>query len=445
MISDICDGSWIDDGTTINFIKLQQLLDFIIIKNKFTLSQTMAPLRFAATVIAGFTNYSPRQHCYTKSSVVNLRTTPLVVERRTNAIYQDVDFLSLGNRQRGISRTKSQLHMATPGMLLGLDPKAALYMSMLALQFACQPILTKRFTPKSVNRSSIVMTQDVVKVVITLAALFITGSWSTSVVDWSIKSWLMIAALPAFLYSIQNFAALIAYQNLPPLTFNVLNQTKTLSAALSCYLLMGKVQSKLQIVSLLILFMSACIIEKLIPFPSKNKSIKPETSLSIQKTQEEMNNHTEGVVAILLASFISGIAGALTQKSLQSKAGCIGRNSYFFTLEISIASLFFMILSTVRSKDGKDIREQGFFHNWTPKTLIPIITNASGAILVGLVTKYAGAVKKGFALIFGLVISGVLQASLSSNDEDGKISLEQIVGAILAAFSLWMYNAFPAL
>lgn len=417
----------------------------------------MAPIRLAATVVAGFIN-SPschQPHCHVtkpvQHGIINLRPCPLIKKGNTNNNNDGVLNIScLRGPRSQINKRKSELHMQAPSMLLGLSPQAALYMSMLALQFACQPLLTKKFTPKSVNRSSIVMSQDIVKVIITLAALFMTGSWSTAVAGWSVKSWLTVAALPALLYSIQNIATLIAYQQLPPLTFNVLNQTKTLSAALSCYILMGKVQSKIQIVSLLLLFMSACIIEKLIPFRSsvKNKKLQGVSTKVVEKTMEEKSNHAEGVIAVLLASFISGLAGALTQRSLQSgMVGTIGRNSYFFTLEISFASLLFMLLSTIRSDDGQDIRTKGFFHNWTPKTLIPIITNASGAILVGLVTKYAGAVKKGFALIFGLVISGLLQAFVANNNGDGdegKISLEQIVGGLLAALSLWMHNAFPA-
>ena len=95
----------------------------------------------------------------------------------------------------------------------------------------------------------------------------------------------------------------------------------------------------------------------------------------------------------------------------------------------------------LKSQDGRDIREKGFFHNWTPQTLIPITTNALGGIIVGLVTKYAGSVKKGFALIFGLLVSGVLQ---SFTEEDKTVSFEQVVGGILASLSLWMYGAFPS-
>lgn len=101
-----------------------------------------------------------------------------------------------------------------------------------------------------------------------------------------------------------------------------------------------------------------------------------------------------------------------------------------------------------QSQDGAKIRDNGFFHGWTPKTLIPIATNAAGGIVVGIVTKYAGSVKKGFALIFGLLLSGVLQAFMeedNGNKQGSKITKEHIAGGILAAFSLWMHSAFPVI
>jgi len=55
--------------------------------------------------------------------------------------------------------------------------------------------------------------------------------------------------------------------------------------------------------------------------------------------------------------------------------------------------------------------------------------------------KHAGSVRKGFGLIFGLFLSGVLQAQLAK--DDGGVTLPQIVGGILAALSLYMHSKFP--
>ncbi len=422
----------------------------------------MAPIRLA-TVLVGFVN-SPGSY---DNGLCRKNNYPLNAPfAKKPPSYYNVRSLAskspLSNSRANPFHRQSVCLPAGLSNIIGVDIKPALYMTLLALQFACQPILTKKFTPKSINRSTVVMCQDVVKVIITYVALLTTGTWSKAIQGWSIRSWITVAGIPAFLYSIQNFATLVAYQNLLPLTFNVLNQTKTLSAALCCYIFMGKVQSKMQIVSLVLLFVSACIIEKLIPLRKSSSSSNPNLTgknESNTQTGEDNKSHVEGVAAVITASLISGLAGALSQRSLQCQKSIAnaatsataavigGRNSYLFTMEIAIASLCFMTLTTFFSSDGKRIRVNGFFDHWTLRTIIPIITNAMGAILVGLVIKYAGAVKKGFALIFGLVLSGILQAYVASNsdgDGESKISFEQIVGGSLAAISMWMYNSFPA-
>jgi UDP-sugar transporter A1/2/3 len=246
-----------------------------------------------------------------------------------------------------------------------------------------------------------------------------------------VSTWISVAGIPAALYAIQNFAALLAYQNLDALTFNVLNQTKTLSAALCCYLVMGRTQSRQQIVALFLLLLSALIMERIITLDwilVLNDAKKPvEFSL-------EARHVTHGVAPVLFASFLSGLAGAMSQKNLQNK----GRNPFLFSMELCAASSLILALSLVVSPDGDMIREQGFFgSDWNVQVFIPILTNAVGGILVGLVTKYAGSVRKGFALIFGILLSGLLQSESVSN--------EQIIGGILAAVSLWMHATNPSL
>lgn len=47
-----------------------------------------------------------------------------------------------------------------------LSYKAVLFMSLLALQFGIQPIVTKRFTSQNIIKSTVIFTQEVVKLVI---------------------------------------------------------------------------------------------------------------------------------------------------------------------------------------------------------------------------------------------------------------------------------------
>lgn len=233
----------------------------------------------------------------------------------------------------------------------------------------------------------------------------------------------------------------MAYQNLDALTFNVLNQTKTLSAALCTYLVMGKIQSKWQIFALLVLFLSALVMEGIVPIDALFGSSKNDNQLNSRKknrNEDQFNTHhlTYGVAPILLASFISGLAGAVAQKNLQTGA----RNSYQFSMELCVATIFILTGSLLVAPDGKMILENGFWHNWTIMTWIPIVTNAIGGVLVGLVTKYAGSVSKGFALIFGMLLSGVVQALI---EPDLGVSTGQMVGGLLAALSLYLHSTNP--
>lgn len=109
-------------------------------------------------------------------------------------------------------------------------------------------------------------------------------------------------------------------------------------------------------------------------------------------------------------------------------------------MELCSASILFLGFSLLFSSDGKRVAEDGFWAGWVPLLWIPISTNAVGGIIVGLVTKYAGSVRKGFALIFGIFLSGVVQAVL---DPTHGVSREQLIGGVLAGLSLWIHSTHP--
>lgn len=339
-----------------------------------------------------------------------------------------------------------------------LDGKALFYMGLLALQFGMQPSLTRQFTPTDINRSTVILVQELMK--FGLAAFMLrTTSTNSQLSDlyqkWSMTQWLQVAMVPAGLYAVQNVAALTAYQHLDALTFNVLNQTKTLSAALCCYVVMGRQQSLLQVVALLLLLVSALVMEGVVPLPVVLGGSNDSTSAN-DTTQSSSNwdtNHvTYGVAPILLASFISGLAGALSQKNLQSAGG--GRNPYQFSMELCAGSSAMLVLKLLASSMGgggsgetasstTTTSSMGMWEGWTLMTLIPIFTNSAGGIVVGLVTKYAGSVRKGFALIFGILLSGLVQEFVTNGAGEGSVRPEQIIGGLIAAVSLYLHATNP--
>lgn len=125
-----------------------------------------------------------------------------------------------------------------------------------------------------------------------------------------------MAALPAFIYAFQNLLIMNATMYLDGLTLNLINQSKTLFTAVAVYLLLGRRQSRLQCVALVLLF-----------------------SASVLLALEKSGGHTTksdpadawfflGIVQVVSASILSGVASALSQRSLQVrqerdvKVGC---------------------------------------------------------------------------------------------------------------------------
>jgi len=318
-----------------------------------------------------------------------------------------------------------------------LSSTALVYCFLLSLQFGVQPILTKKYMGGA-TKSTVVFMQELAKLVISIAGISMgRARWSDVVSGWTVTSWLRLALLPATIYLVQNMCSLLAYQNLDPMTYNVLNQTKTLSAALCCYIVMNKKQSRMQVFALLLLLVAALVMESVLPMEALTPSYWAAGRIEKPKVELSPTHITHGVIPIMVASFLSGLAGAVTQKSLQWGKG---RHALLFTLELCAASLLLLAASFVTSEDGRSIRERGFFDQWTPYTLIPIMTNSLGGILVGLVIKYAGTVRKGFALIFGILLSGLLQSLV---DENKSLSKEDVAGGVLAALSLWLHATNP--
>jgi UDP-sugar transporter A1/2/3 len=283
------------------------------------------------------------------------------------------------------------------------------------------------------------------------------------VADWSFSSSVMVAGIPASLYAIQGVLTYSSYQSLDPVTFNGLQQTKIISAAIFCFLLLGARQSKVQVVSLLMLTLSAML------FQGRNDvnmmsttcrilykqllgkenddidgTMKKNDDLIIaskqqqqQEQQTKKQNKSVGIITCLLATAISGLAGSLSQKGLQM-TGIGGRNAYLFTVEVSLYSAICLLLSCSSRRRSKSLRLEEF-RKWNAGTVLAILCKALGGLLTALVHKYAGSVTKGFCLILGLVLTGAIQAVLDRKT----LSTNQMVGTALVLLSSYLHFTNP--
>lgn len=207
---------------------------------------------------------------------------------------------------------------------------------------------------------------------------------------------------------------------------------------------MGKRQSPVQMVALTILLFSALLFQGSISlssmFHKKDESGEDEV---VNGGVEKSRKHTsisKGIIPCLTAAFISGLAGALSQKGVQV-AGGKGRNPYLYTMELGLFSSISLLFSIFATKNGrKSLREEGgIFKYWTPYSIIPIAVRALGGILTALVHKYAGATRKGFALILGLIMTGVTQSWI----EGESLSANELGAMCLVILSSYLHIMYP--
>lgn len=271
--------------------------------------------------------------------------------------------------------------------------------------------------------TSSVLACEIVKVICALILMAKDGSLKKLYKEWTLVGSLTASGLPAAIYALQNSLLQISYKNLDSLTFSMLNQTKLFFTALFTYIILRQKQSVQQIGALFLLIIAAVLLSIGEGSSKGSSSNNPDEILFY------------GIVPVLVASVLSGLASSLCQWASQVKK----HPSYLMTVEMSVVGSLCLLASTSKSPDGEAIRQHGFFYGWTPLTWIPVIFNAVGGILVGLVTSYAGGVRKGFVIVSALIVTALLQFVF-----DGKPpSLYCLLSLPLVMTSISIYQKFP--
>ena len=63
----------------------------------------------------------------------------------------------------------------------GMNQKAIVYMILLAVQFGIQPIITRRYTISTINKSTVLMVQEIIKFIMAYAVLTLSGKTSHAI------------------------------------------------------------------------------------------------------------------------------------------------------------------------------------------------------------------------------------------------------------------------
>ncbi|XP_066566155.1 UDP-galactose translocator [Amia ocellicauda] len=227
-------------------------------------------------------------------------------------------------------------------------------------------------------------------------------------------------AVPSLIYTLQNNLQYVAISNLPAATFQVTYQLKILTTAVFSVLMLRKSLSRLQWVSLVLLFTGVAIVQV------EQEGGRKETSV-VSGGQ----NYGMGLVAVVVSCLSSGFAGVYFEKILKGSSASVWLRNVqlgIFGTALGLLGLWW--------KDGQAVAERGFLFGYTPLVWGVIFNQAFGGLLVAVVVKYADNILKGFATSFSIVVSTVTSVYLFGFHVDLLFTL----GAGLVIGAVYMYS-----
>ncbi|XP_036389118.1 UDP-galactose translocator [Megalops cyprinoides] len=227
-------------------------------------------------------------------------------------------------------------------------------------------------------------------------------------------------AVPSLIYTLQNNLQYVAISNLPAATFQVTYQLKILTTALFSVLMLRKSLSRVQWVSLVLLFAGVAIVQV------EQEGKQKETTVS-----SGSQNYAKGLVAVVVSCLSSGFAGVYFEKILKGSSASV----WMRNVQLGIFGTFLGLLG-LWWNDGPAIAEKGFLFGYTPMVWGVIFNQAFGGLLVAVVVKYADNILKGFATSFSIVVSTVTSVYLFGFHVDLLFTL----GAGLVIGAVYMYS-----
>ncbi|XP_077972001.1 UDP-galactose translocator-like isoform X1 [Styela clava] len=198
-------------------------------------------------------------------------------------------------------------------------------------------------------------------------------------------------AVPSLVYTIQNNLLYVALSNLPAATYQVSYQLKILTTAMFMVAMLGKSLSRLQWLSMVMLFAGVAIVQ-----------VQTQTGKAPAESDSEQNPFI-GLVAVIISCLSSGFAGVYFEKILKRSKGTI----WLRNIQMSIFGVIAGFTGLYVSK-WSEVIEKGVFYGFDALVWFIILIFALGGLLVAVVIKYADNILKGFATSISIVLSTVV-------------------------------------
>ena len=227
----------------------------------------------------------------------------------------------------------------------------------------------------------------------------------------------LLHAVPALLYTIQNNFMYLAISNLDAAVFQVCSQLKLITAAIFSVTFLKKHISSFQWLSLFILGVGLVLV-----------NLRSGSSADLS----ENTNMALGLFSVLVFCCTSGFAGVFMEKLFKDNKFSVWSRNIWLAL--------FSILSGVLGivfKDWRLLLPSNFFKGYSFWAWLAVILLAIGGLIIAMVLKYADNIIKAFGNAASIVLSTFLSVFLF----DFVITSNYICGCILVIIAIVMYSS----
>jgi UDP-sugar transporter A1/2/3 len=247
------------------------------------------------------------------------------------------------------------------------------------------------------------------------------------------NQWLLI--VPSCLYVIQNNLLFLGAKLLPSIVYIVCTQTKILATAFLSRLILGTKLSKAQCTSLFFLGVGIFLVQ--------------QTEVKSTTTPRDGNlaSETIGLLAVLLASITSGIAGIVLEKiykgpdrhvTVSDKRGDLKHSVWTRNVQLSLISLPFALLGAVLQEG--DLRvTQSFMRGFDEYVWGVVVCQAVGGVIIAFVMKFADNILKCLAVAISICLCAVYSVAVG----DLALTTSLVSGIIVVVASVYVFSAKP--
>eukprot|EP01059_Diplonema_ambulator_P022499 TRINITY_DN37800_c0_g1_i1.p1 TRINITY_DN37800_c0_g1~~TRINITY_DN37800_c0_g1_i1.p1 ORF type:complete len:381 (+),score=16.28 TRINITY_DN37800_c0_g1_i1:113-1255(+) len=244
--------------------------------------------------------------------------------------------------------------------------------------------------------SSLILTAEIVKMTICLLALWYEVVQSGQAHYFRMKLYHIVfcletvkLAVPAALFTLQNYLLFVSLSNLDAMMFQLLSQVKLLLAAIFSVWLLERYLTCVQWSSVFMLTLGIIL-----------SSQGQQGSEKVVDTAKQ--NTAIGIVSCVVSGTSSAFASVYFEKILKGTPPSIAERN----IQLGIFSIVLAVFSML-AVDGVPGSHFAFFDGYSSMTWVLVLFHAGGGILVAVVVKYADNILKGFATGVAIIVSGI--------------------------------------